>query len=153
MPTPNELRQLRDLRDKRARQYLVALGVLVSVAASTALGTYSYPETLKIIRGPMIFLHDASGDIAILISGLYLNNHLRRTWRMKRQTVSRWTGIVTVGIWTVSALTGIYGHLLPLEHGGWPWRLHFLSSLATIVIVCFHGAWAYRPRTRPPTTS
>jgi hypothetical protein len=148
MLTSEQMREMRELRAKRARQYLVALSVLVGTAATTATGTYSYPETLKAIRGPMIFIHDASGDIALVISGMYLWNHLTRTWRMKKQRTSRWTGIIVVALWCVAGVTGLYGHFLPLEHGGWPWRLHFVCSVATIVIVCFHGAWAYRPRKR-----
>lgn len=136
----------RELQDRTARRILVALAVLVLTAATTATGLYSYPETLAMIRGPMIVIHDVCGDVALVLTGVYLNIHLRRTWRMKKLKLSRWSGIVVVGIWTVAGVTGVYGHFFPLEHGSWWWRLHFWPALATIVIVSFHGAWAYRPR-------
>lgn len=134
------------LQRQRARQLLVVLAVLASIAAVSATGLYSYPETLAAIRTPMVLLHDVSGDLAVIISGLYLSQHLARTWRMKRQLLSRWSGIVVVALWAVAAATGVYGQLAPLEQGTWPWQLHFVTSLATIVLVCFHGAWAFRPK-------
>lgn len=137
------------LREKRARQSLVALSVLASVAAVTATGLYSYPETLGPVRRPLVLLHDVSGDAAIVVSALYLYLHLSRTWRMKKQRLSRYSGLVLVGLWSVTALTGIYGQLFPLEQGTWPWRLHAVTSVAIVVLACFHGAWAYRPRKRP----
>lgn len=132
--------------DARARVYLILLTVLVSIAATTATGLYSYPETLAAIETPMIVVHDVSGDVALCVSGLYLVNHLQRTWRMKRLKVSRWSGLVVVALWLVAGATGIYGHVVPLEEGSWLWRLHFVAALATIILVCFHGAWAFRPR-------
>lgn len=136
------------LRDKRARQSLIALAVFASIAAITATGTYSYPETLAAVRGPLILLHDVSGDAAIVMSGLYLYLHLSRTWRMKRQRLSRYSGLVLVAIWSVTAVTGLYGQLFVLESGSLPWRLHAVTSIAIIVLACFHGAWAFRPRKR-----
>lgn len=132
--------------DARARAYLIALAVLASIAAVTATGLYSYPETLGPIAAPMVVLHLASGDLAVVVSGLYLLNHLARTWKMKKLKVSRWSGLVVVALWLVASATGVWGHFVVLEEGGWLWRLHFVASLATIILVCFHGAWAFRPR-------
>lgn len=145
MPSPK-------VREARARIYLIALSVLVSIAACSATLLYSYPETFGALTGPMIVVHDLSGDLAIVVSGLYLMNHLARTWRIKRQKLSRTSGLVVVGLWAVASVTGIYGQLLSLDEGTWPWRLHFVSALATIVLVCFHGAWAFRPRKAAPRT-
>lgn len=136
------------LREKRARQSLIALAVLASIAAVTATGTYSYPETLAPIRGLLVLLHDVSGDAAIVVSGVYLYLHLTRTWRMKRQRLSRYSGLVLVGIWSITALTGLYGQLFVLEQGTLAWQLHAVTSVAIIVLACFHGAWAFRPRKR-----
>jgi hypothetical protein len=137
-----------EIRERRARQYLITLAVMASIGAVTATGLYSYPETLAAIERPMVWLHDISGDIAILVTGLYLFNHLQRTWRMKKAKLSRYSGIFVVGIWCVGGATGIYGQFAPLVESSWPWRLHFVTCLASIIIVCFHGAWAYRPRKR-----
>lgn len=139
------------LREKRARQSLVALAALASVAVVTATGLYSYPETLAPVRGPLVFLHDVSGDAAVIVSALYLYLHLSRTWRMKKQRLSRYSGLLLVGLWAVTAVTGVYGQLFPLAQGTWSWRLHVVTSIAIIVLACFHGAWAYRPRKRPTT--
>ncbi len=138
----------REDREKRARQYLWVLCGLVFIAACTATGTYAYPTTLAAIQREMVIVHDASGDIAIVVSLLYLINHLARTWRMKKAKVSRYTGIAVVVLWCVTALTGLYGHFWDLTDGSVLWLLHFVTSVAIIIGVCFHGLWAYRPRKR-----
>ena len=137
--------------DARAKVLLTGITVCIVIAASTATGTYSYPETLKSIEGPMIFLHDASGDVALLLSGLYLIGHLPRTWRMKSKKfmLSRWTGIFVVGIWVVAGVTGLYGHFIKLEDHTALWWLHFVTAMASCIIACFHGIWAFRPRRKP----
>lgn len=140
---------LATLREQRARQSLIALAVLAGIATVTATGLYSYPATLASVRGPLVLVHDVSGDAAIVMSGLYLYLHLSRTWRMKKQRLSRYSGIVLVAIWCVTALTGVYGQLFVLEQGTLAWQLHAVTSVAIIVLACFHGAWAYRPRKRP----
>ncbi len=136
----------REQHEKIARFFLLALITCVIVAASSAMMTYSYPTTIKPIMGPMILVHDVSGDLALAITGFYLINHLQKTWKMKRATVSRYTGLGVVGIWLVGGGIGIYGQFVPLVQGTFIWGLHFWTCLASIIIVCFHGAWAYRPR-------
>ena len=136
----------RELKDDRAKGLITAMVVLLSVAASTAAALVSYPETLKLILRPMIWLHDASGDLAVLLSGVYLNIHLRRVWRMKKQKTNRYSGLLLVGIWGLCALTGAYGHVFELKDSLILYRIHYITAVATIVVVCFHGAWAYRPR-------
>lgn len=136
----------REQQEKIARVSLLALIACVIVAASSAMMTYSYPTTIAPIMQPMIWVHDISGDLALAITGLYLLNHLQKVWKMKRATVSRYTGMGVVGIWLVGGGIGVYGQFVDLVQGTFLWGLHFWTCLASIIIVCFHGAWAYRPR-------
>ena len=136
----------RQKREHLARIYLWVLSSMLFIAACTATGTYAYPVTLEAIQGGMVFVHDASGDIAIVVSILYLYNHLSRTWRMKKAYVSRYTGIAVVTLWTVAAVTGIYGHFYPLDDRTPMWWAHFVTSVAVVLGVIFHGLWAYRPK-------
>ncbi len=101
----------------------------------------------------MALIHELSGDAAILLTALYLWNHLSRTWRMKKATISRWTGLCVVGLASLCALTGVYGQVTELERGSALWFLHFVSSVAIILGACFHGLWAYRPRGNPSGTA
>lgn len=136
----------RELKAQRARTYLYWLGAMAFIAATTATMTYSYPETFGLIEGAMIVTHDAAGDIAIVISVLYLFNHLSRTWKMKKQVISRWSGILVVALWAVAGLTGLYGHFVKLEDGTLVWLIHAWFAIIVTIIACAHGAWAYRPR-------
>ena len=136
----------REQLERTARIFLLALITFVIIAASSAMMTYSYPSTIAPIMGPMILVHDISGDLALLVTGLYLINHLQKTWKMKKATVSRYTGLFVVGIWCVGGGLGVYGQFVTLEQGSLAWGAHFWTCLASIIIVCFHGAWAYRPR-------
>jgi MFS family permease len=133
-------------RERHARIYLITLSALFFLAACTATATYSYPETFGPWMRGLIIAHDAIGDIAIVVSLLYITNHLKKTWKMRRATVSRYTGLVVVGMWVITSLTGIYGHFYDLTDGSLLWQLHFVTSVAIIVLACFHGVWAYRPR-------
>lgn len=126
---------------------------MVLVATCTAAVTYAYRTTLAAIQGAMALTHEISGDLAIVLSGLYLFNHLGKTWRMKRAKVSRYTGIGVVALWSITALSGVYGQVWPLERGSLLWFLHFFTSVAIILGACFHGLWAYRPRQRSPQES
>ena len=135
-----------EVREKRARIYLIALATLFFFAASTATAMYSYPETMADYMRGLIISHDVIGDIAIVVSLLYIVNHLQKTWKMRRATVSRYTGLSVVGLWTVASVTGIYGHFVELVDGSLLWQLHFVTSVAIVILACFHGIWAYRPR-------
>lgn len=132
--------------DARSKVLLSALTTCIVVAATAATATYCYPETLGAIEGPMIFAHDVSGDIALLITGLYLFGHLPRTWKMRRMKLSRYTGMFVVALWLVAGGTGLYGHFVKLVDHSPIWWVHFVTAMASCIIVCFHGIWAYRPR-------
>ena len=143
--SPPDARQRREVRAHRA---LYALAGAVTVAATSGGLLFAYPETLGATRGAFVWLHDLSGDAAVALSVGYLWLHLPRTWPMRRQRVSRWTGLGSVAVWGIAAVTGLMGQVGPLE--GWPRALHLGTSVGILVLVSFHGAWAYRPR-RPRT--
>jgi|GEM_PF-2489635 len=130
---------------KAARILLIALSTLVLIAASAAMCIYSYPETLAEWRGGFILVHDVTGDLAFALTGVYLWAHLTRVWKMKKLTVSRYTGIGLVAIWGAACVSGVVGQFIELRSVNWLWNLHFVTSMISIIVVCFHGAWAYRP--------
>lgn len=132
-----------------ARAPLLAVTVLAGVAVTTAVGLFSYPSTLGAVRGALVVLHDLSGDLLLIAGVLYLSAHLRRTWRMKRRPVSKWSGYAAVLAWITSGATGIYGQLAPMPSGSSQSVVHGIASLALVVIACFHGAWGFlRPARR-----
>ncbi|MCP4500581.1 MAG: hypothetical protein GY822_11530 [Deltaproteobacteria bacterium] len=137
-----------DDRGKEASVLLIALSVLVLTAASAAMCVYSYPETLAEYQPTLMWIHDVTGDLSFLLTGIYLYAHLSRVWRMKKLGVSRYSGILLVGIWGVACVSGVAGQFLVLRNIPWLWNVHFSTSLVSIIVVCFHGAWAYRPRKR-----
>lgn len=138
--------QVRLQREGWTRRTLIALAVLVVIAAMSATLTYSYPQTLGVLHAPMLLIHDLSGDAAVLASGLYLWLHLSRTWRMKKLTSSRYSGLFGVFLWFLAAVTGVYGQVAPFERGDPLYTLHIITSLGSVVLACGHGAWAFRPK-------
>lgn len=137
----------KDLR-ARARKWLVLLIASSSVAITTATFTYAYPETLAPIRGPLLLLHDLSGDAALIALFVYLVVHLRRVWRIKRQRDSRWTGYLAVALWLLAGGTGLYGQIFVLESGTLAYRLHLITAIALIGASGIHGGLGYRRRLR-----
>ena len=132
--------------DKKAAQLLIALTVCLCVLVTTATCTYCYPETMGALALPFMWMHNISGDIALLITGAYLIGHLARTWKMRRMKFNRYSGIIGVALWVIAGASGIYGHFVKLEDHGPMWWIHFLTSMASLILVCMHGAWAFRPR-------
>lgn len=129
-----------------ARKLLVSLAVLGSVATITGTIIFCYPTTLGPLQPWMVLFHDVSGDLTIPFGIAYVWVHLKRVWRMKRRTASRWSGYFTIGFWLIAAATGVYGQIEPMLSGSALSRVHLVSSIALIVIVCFHGAWGLRPK-------
>jgi formate-dependent nitrite reductase membrane component NrfD len=134
--------------DARHAALLIALTVCIVTAATTATGLYSYPETLAELETSFIVIHDISGDLAILITGVYLIGHLSRTWRMKKMKFNRYSGLFILAVWGVAAATGVWGQFVPLVDHTPVWWIHFVTSMASVIVACAHGAWAFRPRRR-----
>ena len=133
-------------REVIARRALIALVATASVAAVSGTLIYCYPSTLGAWRGPIVLIHELSGDAAILCSGIYLLAHLMRVWPLRRLRLSWWSGLAATAVWGVAALSGVYGQLKPLESGTWLWHAHVWTSLFSVVIGCLHGVWGLRPR-------
>jgi hypothetical protein len=129
-----------------ARRYLSLLAVCIGVAVVTGTFLLCYPTTMASLNPALVVLHDVSGDAAVLVSGLYLMVHLPRTWSMKRRAISRWSGFAALAVWIVAAATGVWGQVQDLSAVAALWWAHLISSLATVIIGCFHGVWGYRPR-------
>ncbi len=134
-----------DSARRLARRWLIAFSIVVGVATTTGTLAYCYPRTLGPLRPWNVWLHEISGDAAVLFSIGYLMVHLPRVWRFKRFVVSRWSGFVLLGIWGAAGLTGLWGQLMPLEAGSWTWLVHVWASVLCVVLGCFHGLWALRP--------
>lgn len=127
---------------------MIAQSVCAVVATMTGTLAYTYPETLRAIRAPLIFIHDLSGDLLILAVLAYLWLHLHRTWKLRRLALSWWTGLASVLVFALVALTGIYGQLAPMPSGSLPSTAHLLGGLAVVALACFHGAHGLRRRIR-----
>lgn len=136
----------REQASELARKLLVTLAVLGSIATITGTIIFCYPNTLGLLQPWMVILHDVSGDLSIPFGIAYLWVHLKRVWRMKRRTASRWSGYFSVGFWSIAAATGIYGQFAVMESGSTTSTIHLVASIALVVIVCFHGAWGLRPK-------
>jgi hypothetical protein len=131
--------------DDPARPRLIALAWLGSFSTITGVGLYSYPSTLGVIRRGLIIAHDVIGDLLVAVAIAYFIVHLARTWRMKKRVVSRWTGYVAITAFAIAAVTGIYGQVADMPSGSAASWVHAISSLALVVLACFHGAWGLRP--------
>jgi hypothetical protein len=132
------------------RRRLIAISTLGMIATITGVSLFSYPITFEALRRGLVVVHDASGDLLLGGGVLYLFAHLRRTWRMKRLKVSRYTGFVAVASWIIAGSTGIYGQLFPMVSRSTISWIHAIASLALIVLACFHGAWGFFRRTGRP---
>lgn len=140
-------RSNKELREQAEKwlKLLIASGI---VAITTATLTYAYPETLAAIRRPMLLIHDLSGDLSIVALIGYLVVHLRRVWKIKHQTDSRWSGYLAVALWSIAGLTGIYGQIWPLERGSTAYLLHLATAITLIGASGIHGGLGYRRRLR-----
>jgi hypothetical protein len=136
--------------DESSARRLIAVAAFGAVATITGTVLFAYPITFGAPRIAIVVVHNLSGDLLVLAGVAYLIVHLRRTWRMRGRALSRWTGYAAVAGWTIAGLTGIYGQAQPIPSGSTLSSLHVLSSLALIVLACFHGAWGFirRERTR-----
>lgn len=127
-----------------ARRPLIIAAIAASIAVTTGTFIFCYPNTLEAIRRGMIIVHDISGDITIVAAVWYLSIHLKRTWRMWRYVLSRWTGYVALTVWAVVAVTGVYGQIFDMPTESVMSWIHIASSAIAVVIVCFHGGYGLR---------
>ena len=127
-----------------ARRPLIALSVFAAIAATTGTMMYAYPETLASIQPAMVLIHDLSGDGMLIAAIVYLVIHLRRTWRMKKLLVSRYTGLTIGALLAVTGITGIYGQFIDMPSRSPISLLHGVAAIATIALACFHGAHGLR---------
>lgn len=115
-------------------------------AGSGAL-LYCYAVTLAPWRTYLVWLHDASGDAAVVLLGVYLVQHVQRTWPLRGdRALPWWTGLAAVGAWVIASATGVYGQWVPLERYSLIWWLHSLGSLAAVVLAGFHAVSGFRAR-------
>lgn len=131
-----------------ARPWLIAIAIVGCIATISGTLIYTYPETLGALIGPMRLSHEVSGDLSLILGVGYLNAHLRRVWRMKRRTASRWSGYVSIGAWIAAGATGVWGQISEMVAGSAAWWVHVVASIALIVVASFHGAWGFAPRLR-----
>ncbi len=127
-----------------ARRPLILLAALALIATTTGTFIYCYPDTMKVVFDGMVVVHDLSGDLALVVGGWYLWIHLKRTWRMWRRVLQRWSGYVAVLVWIVAAATGIYGQLVPMPSGSTMSTIHIVSAVALVASGCFHAAYGLR---------
>lgn len=128
------------------------LSSLSVVAILSATLLYCYPDTLGELSGGLAWIHEWSGNLAVAASGVYLWIHLGRVWPMKRLKISRYSGLILVALWLLSAGTGIYGQVVEWDKEGTLYLVHVFSSVFSVALSCSHGAWAYRPKFRPTET-
>ncbi|MEQ9502642.1 MAG: hypothetical protein RIT81_37570 [Deltaproteobacteria bacterium] len=127
-----------------ARRPLIFLAALATIATTTGTFIYCYPDTMKVVFDGMIVVHDISGDLAIVVGGWYLWLHLKRTWRMWRRVLQRWSGYITVLVWLVAAGTGVYGQFVPMPSGSTISTIHVISAIALVALGCFHSGYGLR---------
>jgi len=136
-------------RDVRLTRSLQAFAWTAAVCATSGTLLYCYPEALRRVQGPMIIIHDVTGDLAAVLLGVYLVFHLGYAWWMRRMyPISWWSGIAGLAAWIATIITGIYGQFAPLAQGSIFWWIHGIGSLLAVVIVCGHAAYGYRLRGR-----
>ena len=130
--------------DDPARRPLIWLAVFASIATTTGTFIYCYPDTLEVVFRGMVIVHDVTGDLTILAGAWYLTIHLKRTWRMWRRVLQRWSGYAAVAVWIVAAVTGVYGQIAPMPSGSTMSTIHAISATALVIIGCVHGGYGLR---------
>ena len=136
------------LIDDPARRPLIVLSSAASVAVVTGTFMYCYPNTMEALQTAMVWIHDASGDVTLAAGAWYLAVHLKRVWRMWKRVLQRWSGYVAVAIFAIAGGTGIYGQLYPMPSDSTLGVLHIVSSIAAVVLGCFHGGYGLRRKLR-----
>lgn len=140
-------RQDGSLRDVRLTRSLRWFAYSASVCATTGSLLYCYDDSLAVIRSPLVWTHDVSGDLALLLLGVYLFDHLKRTWRMLlTRPISWWTGAVAVLCWILIAVGGVWGQFAPLDRYSVLWWTHAAGGVAAVVLVCAHAAYGFRAK-------
>jgi hypothetical protein len=139
--------RVESLIDDPARRPLIALSTFAFIAVVTGTFMYCYPNTMEALQTAMVWIHDVSGDLTLLAGAWYLTIHLKRVWRMWRRVLQRWSGYVAVGIFALAGGTGIYGQLYPMPDDSPAGIMHIISSIAAVVLGCFHGGYGLRRKT------
>lgn len=136
------------LIDDPARRPLIALSTAALIAVVTGTFMYCYPATMETLQQAMARIHEVSGDVTLAAGAWYLAVHLKRVWRMWRRVLQRWSGYVAIGIFAVAGGTGIYGQLYPMPSDSTLGVVHILTSIAAVVLACFHGGYGLRRKLR-----
>jgi hypothetical protein len=136
------------LVEDSARRPLVALSTFAFIAVCTGTFMYCYPNTMEGLQTAMVVTHDVSGDLTLAATAWYLAIHLKRVWRMWRRVLQRWSGYFAVAVFAGSGVTGIYGQLYPMPAESVMGIVHIVSSIAAVVIGCFHGGYGLRRKLR-----
>jgi hypothetical protein len=136
------------LIDDPARRPLIALSTFAFIAVVTGTFMYCYPNTMESLQQPLVLIHDVSGDLTLVAGAWYLTIHLKRVWRMWRRVLQRWSGYFAVAVFAAASITGIYGQLYPMPAESPAGFLHIVSSIAAVVLGCFHGGYGLRRKLR-----
>lgn len=127
-----------------ARRALIAFITAIGVATTTGGLEYCYAGMLGGLLPWVAWLHEISGDAAILCSGVYLLLHLPRVWSMRRRALSWWSGVAALAVWLTISAAGVYWQFATLETGSALWLIHVIGSLGFVILACFHGVWGFR---------
>lgn len=134
-------------RDVRLTRSLRWFAYSASVCTTTGTLLYCYDESLAVIRSPLIWTHNISGDLALILAGVYLFGHLRRTWRLfSIRPLSWWTGAIAVLCWILIAIGGIWGQFAPLDRYSVLWWTHAVGGIAAVVLTSAHAAYGFRAK-------
>lgn len=146
MQTPLEVgvQAAPEVSDDPARRPLMLMAVFASIATITGTFVFCYPDTLEIVFDSMVVIHDITGDLTIVAAVWYLTIHLKRTWRMWRRVLQRWSGYVSVLVWGAAAVTGVYGQFVEMPSGSTMSTLHAISATAAVVLTCVHSGYGLR---------
>lgn len=133
--------------DVRITRSLKWFAYAASICATTGTFLYCYDESLALVRAPLIWTHDVTGDIALLFLGVYLMDHLKRTWGLRKsRPISWWTGVFAVAAWLLTAVGGVWGQVAPLVRYSPLWWTHAVGSVAAVVVASGHAAYGFRAK-------
>lgn len=135
------------LNDARISRWLIYFGYMAGICSSSGALIYCYESSLASVRRSLVLLHELSGDAAMVLLGVYLAAHLRRTWTLRgSRPLSWWTGIAGAAAWVVSGGIGVYGQFSALPRYEGLWWLHSAGGLLAIMVAGFHAAYGFRVR-------
>lgn len=119
--------------------------VVAAVSASVGTLLFCYRALLGPAADIAAWVHEWTGNAAMVLLALYLAAHLPRTWRLRRiRPFSWWSGIGALAGWTAAGASGVFGQFSALGGVRWVWWLHVLGSLAAVVAAAAHAAYGFR---------